>query len=112
MITDLISLPQQLTLDLPIAHAGRAANIAASARAFAQYRERLSDHTRIRHDTDLACFAAYLVAIGVYIETAHQLATDPAAWAGVTWGLVAGFVAWQSSEGYARTRQTLKAARR
>jgi len=100
MSTDLILPPQQLVLDLPpIARAGAAANAAAAARAFAQYRERLADHTRRRHDFDLATFAPYLVAIG--LSAPVGLNSDPQAWAGMTWGLVAGFVAWQSSEGYA-----------
>jgi integrase len=99
MLRDLPLAPRQLTLDLKVARAGAAANAAAAARTFAQYRDRLADHTRRRHDSDLACFAAYLRAMGIGGATA--LEDDPAAWAGVTWGLVAGFVAWQSSEGYA-----------
>lgn len=101
MITDLILPPQQLTLGLPIARAGAAANAAAAARAFASYRERVADETRRRHDADLGCFTTYLVAIGLDTAGGITLASDPIAWAGVTWGLVAGFVAWQSSEGYA-----------
>lgn len=101
MTTDLTPLPQQLTLDLPLARAGKAANAAAAVRVFTQYRERLAEHTRRRHDSDLASFAAYLHAIGVWTEVPPTLAIDPAAWAGITWGLVAGFVAWQSGEGYA-----------
>jgi integrase len=100
-MTDLILRPEQLTLDLPLARAGAAANAAAARRVFSSYRERLADETRRRHDADLACFATYLVAIGLDITGSISLASDPAAWAGVTWGLVAGFVAWQSSEGYA-----------
>lgn len=97
---NLVLPPQQLVLDLPpMARAGAAANAAAAARSFASYRERVADHTRDRQDGDLACFASYLVAIGLAAPGA--LAVDPASWAGVTWGLVAGFVAWQSGEGYA-----------
>ena len=99
-MNDLVLPPQQLVLDLPpMARAGAAANAAAAARAFAQYRERLADHTRRRHDFDLECFRAYLAAIG--LDARGDFGSDPTAWAGMTWGLVAGFVAWQSSEGYA-----------
>ncbi|SRR6266536_1811321 len=99
---ELILPPRQLTLDLPlIARAGAAANAAAAARAFAQYRERIADETRRRHDSDLATFATFLGAIGLDTAGGITLASDPAAWAGMTWGLIAGFVAWQSSEGYA-----------
>ena len=98
-MTDLTIRPEQLTLDLPIQRAGRAANAAAAARAFASYRERIADETRRRHDSDLATFTTYLVAIG--LDSGGDLASTPAAWSGITWGLVAGFVAWQSQEGYA-----------
>jgi integrase len=97
---ELVLPPQQLTLDLPTARAGQAANAAAAKRTFAQYRERVADETRRRHDSDLATFATYLVAFGVD-ATAQALFSDPASWAGMTWGLVAGFVAWQSQQGYA-----------
>src|SRR4051794_15143926 len=99
--TDLTARPQQLTLDLPIARAGRAANAAAAARVFTAYRDRLADETRRRHDADLACFATFLVVIGIDTAGDTALANDPSSWAGVTWGLVAGFVAWMSAEGYA-----------
>lgn len=106
MTTDLTTHPQQLTLDLPpLARAAQSANAAAARRVFSSYRERLADETRRRHDADLACFASYLAAMGVIshgdITSSISLASDPSSWAGVTWGLVAGFVAWQSSEGYA-----------
>lgn len=101
MSTDLILPPQQLTLDLPIARAGAAANASAARRVFLSYRDRLADHTRRRHDSDLATFATYLGAIGLDTVGDTTLSSDPRAWAGITWGLVAGFVAWQSSEGYA-----------
>jgi integrase len=98
-MNDLILPPQQLLLDIPpMARAGAAANAAAAAKAFQSYRERVADETRRRHDSDLATFATFLVAIGV---DGGDFATDASAWAGVTWGLVAGFVAWQSQQGYA-----------
>ena len=106
MNQELILPPQQLTLDLPpMQRAGAAANAAAAARAFQSYRERVADETRRRHDADLGCFASYLVAIGVISPgdtiSGITLASDPASWADITWGLVAGFVAWQSQQGYA-----------
>lgn len=93
--------PHQLTLDLPpMARAGAAANTAAAARAFSAYRERVADETRRRHDADLGCFSGYLAAMGLELS-ASALASDAGSWANLTWGLVAGFVAWQSAEGYA-----------
>lgn len=100
MNQELVLPPQQLVLDLPpMARAGAAANAAAVARAFQQYRERVADETRRRHDSDLATFATYLVAIG--LDAPGDFATDASSWAGVTWGIIAGFVAWQSQQGYA-----------
>lgn len=98
--TDLIThRPAQLVLQLPLAVAGAAADAAAAARIFAKYRlEDIAEETRRRQDADLACFASYLQAAG--IETG-DLASEPAAWRGLTWGMVAGFVEWQLQQGYA-----------
>lgn len=103
MTTDLDRPTQltQLTLDLPIKRAGQQANAAARVRVFAQYRDRLADETRRRQDADLGCFATYLVAIGVVSSGDVIDLCAPAGWVHVTWGLVAGFVAWQSGQGYA-----------
>ena len=100
MTTDLTtSRPEQLALNLPTALAGIAADAAAAARLFVRYRARLAGETRRRHDADLGCFASYLAAARV--EVAGDLAADPPAWSGVTWGLIAGFVEWQLQQGYA-----------
>ncbi|MBI3960251.1 MAG: site-specific integrase [Chloroflexi bacterium] len=48
----------------------------------------------------MVTFADYLSAVGVNV-TAAALATEPATWAGLTWGLVKGFAAWMLKEGYA-----------
>lgn len=97
---------------LPLAAAAPAANRAAAARLFATYRERRADNTVRAHDTDLALFARFLAAAGV--APAGELATDPAGWTGVSWGLVAGLVQWLAGQGYAvgsinRALSTVKA---
>jgi integrase len=51
-----------------------------------------------RQDADLACFVQYLTAAGVDTTGSINAADG---WRGVTWGLVAGFVAWQARQGYA-----------
>lgn len=86
----------------PLAHAGAVANAYASADVFDDYRRRKSANTRRRHDADLAAFAAYLGAAGIDAE-AERLTTDASAWAGLTWGLVAGYRRWLLAEGYAVT---------
>lgn len=97
-----------LTTDrAPLTLAGQLANGAAAAGLLADYRERLASNTRRRHDNTLALFARCLgdpQPAGAGIPGAPagvDLAEDPAAWAGVTWGLVAFFVRWLLAAGYA-----------
>ncbi|MBZ0302016.1 MAG: site-specific integrase [Anaerolineae bacterium] len=77
---------------------GQVANAVAANHTFADYRDRKADNTLRRQDADLALFADYLAAVGI---VAGELHTDLAAWQGITWGLVAGFVQWMLHEGYA-----------
>jgi len=76
------------------------ANHYAQRTIFADYQGRKADNTLAAPGDDLATFSDYLAAAGVELPGA-RLATDPAAWAGMTWGLVAGFVAWMLGNGYA-----------
>ena len=89
----------QLALPTIMEAAGAAASIAAAKHRFAEYRSRLSAHTVRRHNADLALFAEFLYT--VQVRRIGDLAHDPAAWTGVTWGLVEAFVKWQLQEGYA-----------
>jgi integrase len=94
-MTDLVvidKVPNALAL------AGRVADRIAADRVFDNYRERKAPNTLRRQDAGLELFKAYLADAGV---TAGDLARDPEAWRGVTWGLVAGFVRWQVLAGYA-----------
>ena len=79
-----------------LALTGLAANQAAAAALFADYQSRLAAQTLRRQRADLAAFAAYLGR-----ADAATLGRDPAAWQGLTWGLVDGFVKWLLAEGYA-----------
>jgi len=87
--------------------AGQPANGAAARGLFAEYQERKAENTRRRHDNTLALFARCLgdpQPHGAGIPGApsgQALASDPAAWAGLTWGLVALFVRWLLAVGYA-----------
>jgi integrase len=91
--TALITAPS-LTLE----QAGILADAAAADALFADYQRRLAEETRRRHRADLALFTRYLAEAGVQVG---DLLVDPAAWEGLTWGLVQGFAAWQLREGYA-----------
>jgi integrase len=85
-----------------IAAVGEVANRAAASALFADYRSRRAPNTLRLQDNALANFSRYLVATGVPAAPgAADLAADPSAWQGVTWGLVAGFARWLLRAGYA-----------
>lgn len=78
---------------------GQIANEVAARSAFADYRSRKAQNTLTRQDGDLALFAEYLAEVGV--PPSGDLATEPEAWAGITWGLIEGFTRWQLQRGFA-----------
>lgn len=94
MTTELIPLPD----NSPLAIMGQAANKAAAMDTFNEYRTRKAPNTIRRQDADLQLFTDYLTAAGVIVR---DLNTNPAAWLGVSWGLVKDFVKWMLQEGYA-----------
>lgn len=101
--------------------AGKVANSYAEAGVFANYAEKQADNTIRRQRADLAVFAEFLCAARVYQcpddcpedcdspeerddtlrAYADKLMTTPAAWQGVTWGIVESFRNWQVAQGYA-----------
>lgn len=93
---------QTTTLDTAakMGAAGQAANHAAAKHTFADYISRKAKNTVKAQGFDLAVFADYLSIAGVTVG-AKDLQTVPAAWQGVTWGLVQGFVKWQLQAGHA-----------
>jgi site-specific recombinase XerD len=80
--------------------AGAAANGQAEHPLFAEYRNQRAANTLIRQQSDLQRFAEYLATMNI-ATTADALATDPEAWRGMTWKLLAGFVEWQLRTGFA-----------
>lgn len=107
MSTELTTKPNELSTIL--ASAGQAANEASRASIFTNYRSRKASNTITRQDTDLATFAAYLAqATGSDAITDDDLARDPQAWCGVTWGLVDKFVKWSLLQKYAVGTVNLK----
>lgn len=79
---------------------GQAANHVASRHVFSDYRQRKAENTLRRQDADLNLFAEYLISVGIPADS-DELAVNPAAWSGITWGLVAGFVQWMLQASYA-----------
>lgn len=98
-------LPARQTLEHTLTirpEVGQAANEAAARSAFADYRSRKAESTIRRQDAALALFSQYLThATGGRAPAGDALATTAAAWRGVTWGLVEGFVKWLLVQGYA-----------
>jgi len=79
---------------------GEIANQWASAGAFEDFHDRLTPNTLRRHLIDLTLFTQYLAQAGIVLD-AEEMFRDPNRWAGVTWGMVEGFVKWMLREGYA-----------
>lgn len=75
------------------------ANYEAAERVFIDYLSRRSVNTKRTHAAALAIFTKHLAAVGVPVSA--ELQTMPQAWAGITWGVISGFVDWMKDEGYA-----------
>jgi integrase len=97
---------------------GEVANQVAADSVCADYRSCKAANTIRRQDWDLHRFTEYLHEVGVTTYGNHvpilpgtidhgrmtdppTLATEPRAWAGLTWGLVEGFNRWQLGRGFA-----------
>ncbi len=83
--------------------AGQMANEYADGDLFNDFNGRKADNTLRAYRGDLGSFAAFLgeATGGAVTVTAAALQTAPAAWEGVTWGLVAGFARWLLAQGVA-----------
>jgi len=98
-----------------LAIAGQVANHAAAAHAVEDYLSRKARNTIRTQAAALDLFAEYLDAAADIGASMRQFAAavaawaggsgngrpNPAAWRGVTWGIVEGFVKWLLNEGYA-----------
>ncbi len=76
---------------------GLMANSAAEKAVFAIYQARRPENTRRAQRAALALFSEFMSVGGVL---SGDLYGDPAAWCGVTWGLVQGFQDWLLGRGY------------
>lgn len=85
-----------------LADIGAVANAVGAQHIFQKYLRGKSENTLTRHAYDLRLFTDYLRAVGVRLNN-RDFQYDPNAWAGITWGLVEGFLAWQLREGFAVT---------
>jgi integrase len=94
-------MSEALIVRQTIEQAGIVANVAAARHIFSDYQARKSSNSLRAHATDLQTFVAYLCAAGVDCPTADELQSYPESWAGVTHGLVRGFVVWMLQQGLA-----------
>lgn len=79
-----------------LAIAGKLANDRAQRGAFQRFTKGKADNTRARYVDDLKRFQVFLSDVGLPVA---DLATDPRAWSGVTWGLVEAFKEWMERQG-------------
>ena len=86
--------------------AGQVANEYAAASAFDDYLSRKAENTVRAQAADLQTFSDFLSQVhnGAYMVQSTELQHDPAAWAGITWGLIEAFRNWQVNEGAAIRR--------
>ena len=85
-----------------IMQAGKAANEFAGANVFAEYTDETAANTQATRKAALQQWAAFLQKVTDNAEcpSAEELATQPSAWAGTTWGLVKAFKLWLLQHGY------------
>lgn len=76
----------------------------AAQNTFSDYTSRKAANTVEAQRTDLAMFSRYLQAVGVTnAPAAEVLQSIPGVWQHITWGIIAGFVKWQLTQGHAIT---------
>jgi integrase len=86
--------------DKLLSSAGHAANAAFRHDVFADFRATCRSNTLRRHDYDLRSFSAFLGSFGVQ-RSPESLASDPVAWRGMTYGILAAFRRWLEERGEA-----------
>ena len=100
-----MSKPSQPVMIPPLhslVRAGQAANQAAARVAFDEYRANRPAHTLRAQQTDLANFSRFLHEVGIKdAPTGELLQANPAAWQGITHGLVLAYREWLMARGYA-----------
>jgi integrase len=85
-----------------LTRAGKVANQAAARIAFDEYRANRPAQSRRAQRTDLANFAQFLGVVGIGdAPDGDALQSEPAAWQGITHGLVLAYREWLMARGYA-----------
>jgi integrase len=91
--------PEQIArLNDVMQQAGQAANQVAARQAFTEHTARKATNTIRRKQADLALFETFLQSASI---PAVDLYSNPAAWRGISWGIVEAFKTWMLQQGYA-----------
>jgi len=92
--------PSQALAIAPAYHLADVAPVAdqaAASHVLADYQAGLAPGSRRRQQGDFACFVRYLLDVGVVAGDYYHTIED---WAGLSHGIVEGFVRWQLQQGY------------
>ncbi len=87
-----LTAPQSTLIDF-----GLQANEAAARAVFAMYQERRPINTQRSQRAALSLFAEFMQSAGIGV---NDLYSEPAAWLGISWGLVQAFQEWMIGNGY------------
>lgn len=98
--SDAMQIAYMSVFDDELERAGRAANSAFRHDVFSDYRATCRPNTLQRHDYDLRAFSGFLASFGIR-RPAEALSSNPAAWRGMTYGILAAFRRWLEEKGEA-----------
>ena len=99
-MTEIIVMPTAaITAAEQMQAAAAVADHHAAQHVFDDYLSRKAQNTVKAQGFDLGVFADYLAAVGI-VATTDDLQHSPAAWQGVSWGIVEGFVKWMLGQGF------------
>jgi integrase len=98
MNTSIANQEPMIMPETALALFGVQANHAAARAAFALYQDRRPANTQRSQRAALAVFARFMREAGIAVP---DLYANPAAWSGITWGLVQGFQRWLLEQDYA-----------
>lgn len=100
-MNQLATITRPETAVSPIGAISGAADEAAATAVFADFLLRKSDNTLRTHAAGLAIFSEFLSLTGISAPGGEELQRDPAAWRGLSWGIVEAFSKWLLKQGYA-----------
>lgn len=98
--SDAAQIASMRDFDDSLERAGHVANTAFRHDVYSDYRATCRPNTLQRHDYDLRAFSMFLASFGIH-RSAEALSRNPAAWRGMTYGILAAFRRWLEEKGEA-----------